>query len=482
MKKTFYRLPVLSGLFAFALSLGLIATAPVAYAQADQPANSVATQTAASVDVTVYGQSHAQVEETRSVYLKKGRNSIRLDGIAAKYRPDSLSPISADGPGKFTQRSATYQAPDLTPEKILERAIGKQVTLAVGSGATARDITGTLQAVNNGRLILQTQDGSTVIAAASEVSVKNLSGLSNSASLVVEADVTHDGVYKLNFIYETDGLGWEAKHTVVYDDKALTAKRWTTTVSVSNQSGTAFNNATFWLVSGDVTQPQAESGRAYMAGAPSRSAADAPASVEAVGEQKVFKLEEKVSLTDGQTRQVTLYTFDNVKVEREFYIPSQQRYYAQRQGERAVSVRLNMANCLKNNMGSPLPAGAVKVYQRNSGGLLQQTGTAYIGQLAVDESFVVNIGTSTDVKYEQVLKSSQKDSNDNRFENRLYEVKLHNYKTNEQVSVTVEVIVPENQQNLGQLTRKTANQAFSHVIVPQGGTKTFEYTLQVQVR
>ncbi len=56
----------------------------------------------------------------------------------------------------------------------------------------------------------------------------------------------------------------------------------------------------------------------------------------------------------------------------------------------------------------PLPAGIVKVYQRNSENKLQLTASSDIKELAVDETFEIGIGTSSDVKAERTLVKSNR--------------------------------------------------------------------------
>ncbi len=68
------------------------------------------TEKSQSVDVTVFGDGFAQVEETRFVDLKAGKNLIQLNGVAGKYRQDSLRIIDAKGKGEFKYKSANLSA------------------------------------------------------------------------------------------------------------------------------------------------------------------------------------------------------------------------------------------------------------------------------------------------------------------------------------------------------------------------------------
>lgn len=450
------------------------------------------TQAASSVDVTVYGEGFGQVEEQRQVRLSAGKNRIQLNGIAAQYRQDSLSIISTAGPGEFRFKSATYQPANLTAERVLELSVGKQVTATVGSGASARQVTGTLASVRGGQVIITAGD-TTHIASTGDIQVgKLVEGLSNSASLVIEADVTSAGTYTLNYLYETDGLGWNAKHTLVYNEEKQTLESFRTTVNVVNASGTSFENANLWLLSGSVRP--APGGVRLRAAAAEYAAAPKLAdiaSVESVGERKVFRIPGKVTIGDGQSRQLPLFSGANVTVEHEYYVPAPQYYGEPSNGFSPVSARLKLKNCSEHNLGTPLPGGAVKVLQRNSEGKLQLTANASIREVAKDEQFDISIGTSSDVKFERVLtKASAVAANPNlrirpnqqvpEYQDQEFEVKVHNFKDKKAVDVLVEVTVPVEQNNLAPLTRRNATTATGTVHVEPGQDATLNYTLRVR--
>ncbi|MDZ4833438.1 MAG: hypothetical protein SGJ27_06630 [Candidatus Melainabacteria bacterium] len=490
------------GLSVAALAAVLSVQSFVAPAHAaDEPVVQFAvTKAASAVDITVYGEGFGQVEELRRVQLSAGTNSFQLNGIAAKYRQDSLSIISATGPGDFKYKSANYQAANLTPERVLELSVGKQVTITVGSGATSRSVTGELLYVRGGQAIVTTAGGGTVVGNPSDIEVGKLAaGLSASASLVIEAEVTKAGVYNLNFLYETDGLGWNAKHTVVYNEDKQVLESFNTTVNVVNQSGTSFDNANLWLLSGNVQAPRNRGMRvaaAEYAAAPAMF--DAPgggASVESVGERKVYRIPGRVSIGDGQSRQLPLFSGANVAVEQEYVVPAHQQYYgAEASVLSPVNVRLKLKNCAEHNLGTPLPAGNVKVLQRNSESRLQVVNNYSLKELAKDEVFEIGLGTSSDVKAERVLtKSTTVVSNGPaprlrpgqdapEWQDQDFEVKVFNFKDKKNVTVLIEVATPADQNVVLPLTRVTATLATGKVSVTAGKSEVLNYTLRVRTR
>lgn len=486
------------GLTATALAAAVYVLAFHSAARADDASQLAVTQAASAVDVTVYGEGFGQVEELRSVQLLAGKNRIQLNGVAVKYRQDSFSIIKATGPGAFIFKSANYQAANLTPEKVLELSVGKQVTITAGTGANARPVTGELVFVRGGQVIIVTADGGTFVGTASDVEVGKLTkGLSATASLVIEAEVTKAGVYDLNFLYETDGLGWNAKHTVVYNEDKKVLESFNTTVNVVNNSGTTFDNANLWLLSGNVQAPRTRGLRMAAAEYAAAPMMDAPggASVESVGERKVYRIAGRVSIGEGQSRQLPLFSGVNVAAEQEYYVPAQQQYYdAGASTLTPVNVRLKLKNCVEHNLGKPLPAGNVKVLQRNSEDKLQVVNNYFLKELAKDEAFEIGLGTSSDVKAERVLTKATTVTNNGptprlrpgqdapEWQDQDFEVKVFNYKEKKNVTVLIEVATTADQNIVLPLRKVTGSLATGSVSVGAGKNETFSYTLRIRTR
>lgn len=479
------------GFVAALIALFTFAPASSSFVYSEEMAPLASTEKSQSVDVTVFGDGFAQVEETRYVDLKAGKNLIQLNGVAAKYRQDSLRIVDVKGKGEFKYKSATYQPANLTTARILELSIGKQISVVVGAWPATRMVTGKLINVSNGQMIVETDDGTTQLATTNDIALPSLpAGLSATASLVIEAEVATGGTYEINFVYETEGLDWAAKHSIVYDEETRKIGSFETTVNVVNQSGTTFNNASLWLLAGAVRE---HGGALKASGYARREAALTAdsASVESVGERKVYRVPGRVNIGDGQSRQIPLFTGKNVPVVHEYFVPATSRYGAS--GLVPVNARLKLKNCEKDNLGTPLPAGIVKVYQRNSENKLQLTASSQVKELAIDETFEIGIGTSSDVKAERTLVKSNRIAPATQgirtapgqqapeWENQEFSVKVHNFKEKKAVDVIIEVDVPADQDDVQPLTRTSATAASGTVHVEPGKSATLNYTLRVRV-
>lgn len=421
LKKTLANLGVVASLLAMggiaALTLAPAranAAAPAESSKASFKGNLVVAQPASSCAVTIYGSQMAHVQETRTVHLPKGQVRLQLNGIAAKYRPESLRPISFAGPGNFKFHSATYQEANFTSERVLAESIGKEVTAWRHTEQGLKPVTGKLESANGTSLVLSVAGRPELVNTGDVSLLQTPEGLSSTPSLVVEAETTAAGDYTLEFQYATDGMSWNATHSLIYNEEKGRIESWATYVNVVNGAGVSFHNAQVNLLAGTVAGGGEEGapGGVYMA----RAAMAAPvasdsATVESVGDQNVFTLPGTVDLSVGKSRQISLFDQSsygrNVPVTRTYVVGNAVGRYSYGNGKKKAVIRLSVENCEKDGLGKPLPAGTVEVQQRKSGRTLQLTGKAYIGEKAQNESFDMNISSSSDVKWELKLVSNK---------------------------------------------------------------------------
>ncbi len=492
-----------------ALSSTLLAAGPKTEAS---PAKAVSSASSDSVDLTIYGTRLAQVQETRTVTLPAGTSKIQLNGIASGYLTDSLRIVSVSGPGTFKKKMATYQGANLTNERMVADSVGKEVEVFdKTAGAHGEWIKGKLLSVSGTQLTLEVSADVVRYISSTEVRLARPAGLSSTAALVVEANVSVAGDYKITFMYQTSGLGWTAKHTVVFDDEKSLLNSWETTVSVTNNTGVNFSKANVRLMSATALGNTGR-GNLRSLSAPSGFSGDAvpeSAVVETVGDQKTFTLPGNVDLVNGQSCQVTLFEGRDIPVVRQYFVP---KLGGESGKQEAVSVRLFVENTEKGNMGKDLPAGQVTVYQANSAGIQLQTGGAYISDKAENEKFDMVIGTARDIKYTRTLVETKRfnskgeelltpkatgrpvkvrpvtpaapaaNADEPAREDYTYQVKVYNYKKNRKVHVKVEVHLPNDQDVEKPLIKKNAQSAEANLTVPAAGDATLEFTLSSNLK
>ena len=163
---------------------------------------------------------------------------------------------------------------------------------------------------------------------------------------------------------------------------------------------------------------------------------------EAFSEYHLYTLGRKTSVEDKETKQISLLEGSGIPVEKLFVVNGQSYYYRNQQAPGAplkdpVMVYYNFKNEGKNGLGIPLPAGNVRVYQKDSKGGILFAGEDRINHTPKDEEISIHIGNAFDVVAEHKQTDYKHvDTHTWEFE---YEVTLRNHKA---IPVSVEVNEP----------------------------------------
>src|SRR5262249_31452631 len=80
-----------------------------------------------SVAVTIYNQDLALVKDTRRIAFAAGENRLALREGSARMRPETALLRSLPHPGSLTLLEQNFDFDLLTPEKLLEKYVGRQV-------------------------------------------------------------------------------------------------------------------------------------------------------------------------------------------------------------------------------------------------------------------------------------------------------------------------------------------------------------------
>ncbi|HEV8713219.1 MAG TPA: DUF4139 domain-containing protein, partial [Candidatus Binatia bacterium] len=120
-------------------------------------------------------------------------------------------------------------------------------------------------------------------------------------------------------------------------------------------------------------------------------------------EYHLYTLDRPATVKDNQTKQMTLLTANDIPVTKRLILQGQQGYFYNAYSPddelplEKVSVRLEIENSQKNNLGMPLPKGTVRVYKADKDGSLQFIGEDQIDHTAKDETVKVKMGEAFDV-------------------------------------------------------------------------------------
>jgi hypothetical protein len=416
---------------------------------AAQAAPTVQTSTLADqkdVAVTVYNSNVALVRDVRQLQLPTGTVDLRFMDIAAQVNPATVHIVSLTAPKELTVLEQNYEYDLLNPAKLLDKYVGKEVTLVrlrTENNSTKEEyVKATLLANNEGPVWKVGNEIVTGMGSDHYIFPDLPENLYSKPTLVWLLENKESTGQSVEASYLTNDMNWNADYvlTVAADRKTADLNGWVTLV---NHSGTAFRNAQLQLVAGEVhrVQPPIEV-RAGMAKAMAAPAAPPQFTQEAISEYHLYSLERRTSLQQNETKQISLLASPGVHIDRLFEVDGQSFYYhnAQRPGEPfkdPVQVHLKFKNSQDNSLGQPLPAGTVRVYQGDSKGRVQFIGEDHIDHTPKDETLDLHIGNAFDI-VEERKQTDFKTFGANTYE-MAFEVTLRNHKPE---PITVEVNEP----------------------------------------
>jgi len=397
--------------------------------------------------VTVYNSNIALVRDVRQLQMPSGGFRLKFMDIAATVNPATVHFRSLTEPEKVGVIEQNYEYDLLEPAKLLNKYVGKEVTLVrsyMDNGTTKHEeIKATLLANNNGPVWRVGNDIVTGLYGESYRFPGVPANLYDRPTLLMSLENSGSAKQKVEASYLATNLSWNADYvlTVSRDDKAADLDGW---VTVVNNSGTAFHNARLQLVAGDLNRIQAINGRnmdSVMA-MKAQAAAAPQFQQENFSEYHLYSLGRKTSVEDKETKQISLLEGSGVPVEKQFIVNGQNYYFRSAQNPGSplkdqVMVFYKFKNEEKGGLGIPLPAGNVRVYQKDSRGGVLFVGEDRIDHTPKDEFINVKIGNAFDVVCEH--KQTDYKSLGSKTWEIEYEVTVRNHKD---TAVTVQVNEP----------------------------------------
>jgi hypothetical protein len=339
--------------------------------------------------------------------------------VSAAIRPETVS-LTAQGVGIIEQN---FDYDLLTPDKLMQEAVGQQVTIVrtnPGSGTETRE-TATVLAANQGvvlrigdRIEVLRDDGVPTRVIFDQVP-PNLRARPT-LSVTLEAD--RAGRREAVLSYLTAGLSWKADYVALFDEPSgrVDLQGW---ITLTNQTGTGFTDADVQLVAGDLNllSGQGQYGAGYDARRGYRPPPPPPpppgmtpgtetGQGPRVGDYYLYPLPRRTSVEQNQTKQVGFLDARGV---------TGRRVYSHRTGNlesssqpRSVDVSLEFSNARAAGLGQQLPAGTVRVYQRDSSGDPKFIGENTIGHTPAGSELTIKTGEAFDVTVQSTLTNQER--------------------------------------------------------------------------
>jgi hypothetical protein len=414
-------------------ALLLFSAVPAAWAQPRETGKSAAGVQASpaagggrEVAVTVYNENLGVVKDRRNFSITSGLSELRFTDVASLIEPTSvhLRPL-----GKSTLEILwqDYRFDLVSTEKLLERYVDQPIEVATKDDQVKR---GTLLSYDAASLVLQEAGGGLTLLNRAEVRQVGLKevpkGLITRPTLVWRLRSGGGGDQPLEVSYMTGGMNWHAEYVAVINEagSSLDLQGW---ASVENRSGATFDDAKIKLVAGTIHRagPERPQPIPYERGI----MADAMMKMEERGffEYHLYEVPLRATLANNEVKQLGLLQGSGIKSTKKF------TYDAQKDAKQ-VMVTVEFENAAASGLGMPLPAGIVRVFQRDKDESLELAGEDRIGHTPKNETVRISVGGAFDITAER--KQTEMKQITTRITETAFEITLKNHKT-EAAEVTV---------------------------------------------
>lgn len=395
-----------------------------------------------SVAVTIYNGDLALVKDTRTVKLKKGINALALRDVSAKIRPETALLRSINAPGSFSLLEQNFDYDLLSPAKMLEKFVGKSVTVIKTNPATGKETAEKAKVLSANKGVVLKIGNRIETGIPGRIVYDDVpENLRDRPTLITQLNNKGKQNQMIELSYLTGGLSWVADYVAELNAKEnkLDLSGW---VTLNNTSGANYNNAKLQLVAGEVNRVnrhrpshRSKGMRAEMSVADSA----APMTQEGLLEYHLYSLQRPTTIKENQTKQVALLSASNIPTTKELVLQGAQHYYRGQYGRigtrMKVGVYVQFDNKKASQLGTPLPKGIMRVYKKDSKGNAQFVGEDQIDHTPKNEKVRLKLGNAFDVTADKKQTDFKKVSN--REFKTAFEIVLKNAKS-KAVTVTVQ--------------------------------------------
>ena len=364
------------------------------------------------LSLTIYNSDLALVQDVRQLAIGAGRQRIEFKDVSGRIRPETVSLAAPD----VTILEQNFDYDLLTPEKLMEKAVGKQVQVVrinPGTGAQTTE-TATVLAVNNG--VVRKIGDRVEVLRQDDIPTRVIfdgipPNLRAKPTLSVTVESARAGPRPATLSYLSNGLSWKADYVALFDEGPgkLDLQGW---VTLENTSGVDYPDAQVQLVAGDVNLVRSEAEYwqrrqiARNSGGVRRAGVETPTGPEQVADYYLYPLAARTTVANNQTKQVSFLDVHGGRAKKAY----EYRAYGfdTQQTPQNADVAVQFSNSTQGGLGRQLPAGIVRVYVRDQAGEPKFVGENRIDHTPQGSDVSVKIGEAFDVTVQPTVLSSER--------------------------------------------------------------------------
>lgn len=365
-----------------------------ALAQDGAPANAQG-----DVAVTIYNNGQSLVQDDRQLSVAAGRSRIEFPDVSARIRPETVT-LSGPGIGIVEQN---FDFDLLTPDKLMDKAVGQSITLIRTNPATGAERTERAKVLAaNGGIVLQVgerievlRDDGLPVRAVFDRLPPNLRAR---PTLSVTVEAASAGTVPARLSYLTPNLGWTADYVALFDAAkgVMDIQGW---VTLTNSTGTTFSDARTLLVAGN---PGGGGGFRQMTGTMD-SAGTESNDRERLGDYYLYPLAQRTTIANAQQKQVSFLDVKGAPAKSTYEYVN--RWLGSSNDPVSTASVLRFSTSRQGGLGDQLPAGTIRVYMRDARGDPQFIGENRIDHTPMGSAMSLRTGDAFDVKVQPTVVS-----------------------------------------------------------------------------
>lgn len=372
-----------------ALTSVLVAASATAAAASDQ-----------DLSVTIYAGDLALIQDHRTVNLTGGRQRLEFENVSAQIRSETVSLAASD----LTIVEQNFDFDLLTPAKLMEKAVGHEVTIVHTNPATGAETTEKAAVLaTNGGVVLKIGDHIEVLRdnglPARVIFDKVPENLRARPTLSVTVNGNRAGAEPVSLSYLTPGLGWRADYVALFDEanSKIDVQGW---VTLTNTSGTTYDNAKALLVAGAPEMLAGNGGPNVRWRPPQRQslvkAGTESGTRERLGDYYLYPLAERTTIANMQTKQVNFLDVHGVPAEHGYEYRNE--WLGTSNNPESAKAVYRFSTSAHAGLGDQIPAGVLRFYMRDKRGEPQFIGETQVDHTPMGSTLSLATGDAFDVK------------------------------------------------------------------------------------
>lgn len=374
--------------------------------------------TFAQPSLTIYNDNFAVVRQDVPLTLEDGTSSVSFDQVTSLLEPDSVVLRDPTDTLQFQILEQNYRNDPVSQSLLLSLFEGKEISFLC-RGANDKEVEKKGTVIRSG--YVPRGNAQTPIIKMDDQMQFSLPGKPLFPSLGDDSILCPTLTWQLNstagegtaqLSYLSAGFAWKADYNLIVTKEQNSLADLNGWVTLTNNSGTKFEEAKVQLLAGDVNKVNdvaysAMEGRARVAKSIAMADQAPQVTQKELDSYHLYSVARPVTLQDKETKQVQFLTSNKVTAKKAFVYEPQRgaRFYGrqltnagQRDGfPKDVSIYWTFANNEENGLGIPMPKGKIRLYQKTEDNQLEFLGDNVLGHTPQKEDVEFYTGNAFDL-------------------------------------------------------------------------------------